>query len=181
MSLKTEKGQAIVEFTVGIVAIMVVFLGVMFAYSLGKCNVEGIIEARGQAESNAAHGILHSMGEPITSWSAGKDERLFTNDDVPKVGGDDHSDFFAEQLANDQTDLTAGLSSAKSDFAEDVKSQSILFLKMADMTSAKISIDPYDNSSIEDLRGAFQSLIYSSEMTVDNTVYMSFFYTPTTP
>ena len=174
-----EDGQAIVELTVSIVAIMVVFLGVLFAFALGKINVDNIIECRGTADSYAGNGVVNDSGRPIAHWDPGKDHNYFTNDDEPVLGANDDPQLFMGELSSDSIDLVNGFNYdyVHHNFATDMNGLSSLFLGMANMTSYKVMTDPYEIDDIEDLRGIFSSLVYDSDLTVENSVYMPIFYT----
>ena len=172
-----EDGQAIVELTVSIVGIMVVFLGVMFAFALGKINVDNIIECRGMADSYAGNGVAADYGKPISTWGAGKDGRLFTNDDAPVTNANDNPQLFLGELVSDSIDLPNGFnhSYVQNNFAADLNGSFSIFLGMANMTSYTVITDPYEIDDIEDLRGAFNSMIYDSDLSVENSVYMPMF------
>lgn len=174
---KREDGQAIVELTVAIVGIMVVFLGVLFAFALGQMNVDSIIECRGTADTFAAHGVLNDSGRPINHWEAGKDDHSFTNDDEAVLGASYDSQQFVGELTSDSVDLVNGFSYnyVQHNFAADLNGLSSLFLGMADMTSYKVITDPYEVDELESLRGIFSSLIYDSDLKVENSVYMPIF------
>ena len=173
-----ENGQAVIEMTMSLVAIMAVFLGIIFAYAIGKNNVENIIECRGIADDFAGNGVsVGSYGDTILTWDAGKDERMFTNDDVPVTGAIDDSALFMDELNNGSIDLTSNFNAAyiHHNFAADIPSEYSLFLSMANMTSATIVTDPYENDSLEDLHGAFNSIIYDSDISIENSVFMPIF------
>ncbi len=177
MHNNSEKGQAVIELTMSLVAIMAVFLGVIFAFALGKSNVENIIQCRGTADNYAGNGIPESVGQQIITWNEGGDGRMFTNDDEQIIGGDDNVELFAGELDNGSVDLVSGLGDyVENNFAEELGDSGSLFLTLANMTSNTVVTDPYDTQVIEDLRGAFTSIIYSSDITVENTVYMPIFY-----
>jgi hypothetical protein len=175
---KRESGQAIIELTMSIVAIMVVFLGVLFAFALGKINVDNIIECRGVTDSYAGNGVSGDYGRPIITWEAGKDERLFTNDDVPVTGASDDPQLFVGELSSGSIDLVNGFNHnyVDNNFAADLDGMFSIFLGVANMTSYNVVTDPYDIESIEALQGAFSSIIYDSDLSVENTVYMPIFY-----
>ncbi len=173
-----ESGQAIIEFTVSIIAIMVVFLGVMFAFVLGKINVDNIIECRGEADSYAGNGVVNDSGQLISNWESGKDDRYFTNDDEAIIGSNEDPALFKGELAGNSIDLVNGFNYeyVHNNFAKDMNGVYSVFLGMANMTSSKIVTDPYEIDAIDDLRGAFTSLIYDSDLSVENSVYMPIFY-----
>lgn len=171
---KSEGGQAIVEFTIAIVCIMVVFLGVLFAFALGKLNVDSVIECRTTADRYAGNGVSNGAGRPINHWEPGKDDNYFTNDDEAVIGVNYDSQQFVGELSSDSIDLVNGFNHdyVKNNFAPNINGMSSLFLGMANMTSYKVVTDPYDIDEIDSLRGVFSSLIYDSDLTIENSVYM---------
>jgi len=46
---------------------------------------------------------------------------------------------------------------------------------VANMTSYTVITDPYEIETIDDLRGAFTSMIYDSDLSVENSVFMPMF------
>ena len=175
---KHEEGQAIVELTISLIAIMVVFLGVIFAFALGNANVEGIINARGECDNYAGNGNPQGdSGRHILDWSPGNDERIMTNDDTSIIGGNDYPEFFTGELKY-PLDLTSGFEGAHvlNNFADDVNGVGSIFLAMANLTKSTKTTDPYDEGLLEDLQGAFRELIYDSDMEIENSAYMPIFY-----
>ena len=69
---KTESGQAIAEMCIGLIAIMVVFLGVIFMAGLGISNIKIYLGAKNNAEysSHNENGIS-GAGSSIYSWDYG--------------------------------------------------------------------------------------------------------------
>lgn len=174
---QSEDGQAIVELTVAIVGIMVVFMGVLFAFALGKINVDSIIECRATADRYAGNGVLNDEGHPIEYWNAGKDDNYFTNDDQAVIGSGYDSQLFVGELTTESVDLVNGFNYkyVRHNFATDISGMSSLFLGMANMTSYRVITDPYDIDELDNLRGLFSSLIYDSDLKVENSVYMPMF------
>lgn len=177
MHKNSEKGQAIIELTMSLMAIMAVFLGIIFAFSIGKSNVENIIQCRGQADDYAGNGVAGEYGSPLLTWTEGNDGRMFSNDDVAMSGTIDDGLLFTGELSNGSIDLVSGFGGeyVENNFAEGMDGMFSLFLSMANMTSSTVVTDPYDNNTCEDLRNAFESMIYNSDILVENTVYMPMF------
>ena len=176
---KSEQGQAIVELTISLVAVMTVFLGVIFAFALGDANVEGIIQARGTSDDYAGNGRYSGdSGQHILDWSTGSDERYLTNDDEPNIGGNDTPSYFTGELTTDKIDLTSGFEEnhVQYNLAADLKDVSSIFLTMAHLTESTKVTDPYDQELLQDLQGAFQTLITDSDITIKNSAYMPVFY-----
>ena len=175
---KSERGQAIIELALAMVAIMVVFLGIIFAYALGKLNVEGIVECRGTADDYAGNGTPGNSGQPILTWREGKDGRIFTNDDEAQAGGETDGQTYVDELKSDSIDLVTGFNHpyVHHNFATETLGSNSLFLNMANLTSFRTVSDPYDIDELSDLQGAFSSLIYNSDLTVENSAFMPMFY-----
>ena len=175
---KNEQGQAIVELTISLVAIMTVFLGVIFAFALGNANVRGIIDARGTCDDYAGNGRAGDSGQHILDWSIGPDGRYLTNDDTPNIGGDDNPEGFTGELTTDEIDLTSGFEEKHVNYnmAADLKGVTSIFLRMADLTKSRKVTDPYDQELLLDLQGAYHTLISDSDITIENSVYMPVFY-----
>jgi hypothetical protein len=81
---RAQRGQAVVEILAGIVALTVLFLGLLQVATLGHANVRNLMEARGQAEDRAYQGDLLSRSSSyIGGWSASDSDGLrYTADDV---------------------------------------------------------------------------------------------------
>ena len=174
---KGESGQAIAEMTIALVGIMVVFLGVIFAFAIGKANIETLLDCRGEADSYAANDVGTTAGLPIKTWGPGGDERMYTNDDEPIVGTNDNPELFQGELKSENVDLVGGFSKPyiRRNFAADMANDSMIFLRMANLTSYDKSVDPVAEANIEELREGFQSLIYSPDIVVRNAVFMPIF------
>ena len=181
MTLQTdnaaEKGQAIVEMTMSLVAIMAVFLGVIFAFAIGDANIRTLLECRGNADSYAGNGVFGDAGMPIQTWTSGHDARMYTNDDTPVIGTNDDPDLFRGELQANGIDLVNGFdkSYVKHDFAADIANSSSLFLDIANLTSYSKSVDPMEEVDMDGLDHAFKALIYNSDITVDNSAFMPIF------
>ena len=170
-----EKGQAIAEMAVSMIAIMAVFLGVIFAFAIGSTNIDNLIACRREAD-NDAYSSFHngSGGDQIYTWNEGNDERMFTNDDEPQIGTNDEPEIFKAELQSDNIDLLNGFGSAyvQNNFAADLSEINSIFLSSANMTSYSMESDPYETMNLEDMRGLFSTLFFSSDLIIENSVYM---------
>lgn len=171
-----ERGQAITELAIALVAISAVFVGVIFILAVGQANIDNLLTVRGEADESAVSGMGGGAGSPISQWDEGGDTRMFTNDDVsiPLMG--DEAALFRGELDNGGYNLATDLSSVyvPENFARDLPDDR-LFLNAADLACGSASVDPFAYFAIEDLRGAFRSLIYGGEITISNEVYMPVF------
>ena len=85
-----ESGQAIAEMCISLIAIMVIFLGVIFIAGLGISNVQLLISAKETAEESARDDKEGGRGNYIKYWNYGNDELPFTADDYAiNVGNHD--------------------------------------------------------------------------------------------
>jgi uncharacterized protein (UPF0333 family) len=173
---KAEEGQALTEMAVMLIAVMVVFLGLIFAYAIGKKNISSMIDCYGKAGDNAYNNVYDNPGTQILTWSAGPDERMYTNDDVPVTGGDDNPQLFRDQfISNDgKVDLNGSFHPEyiKENFVPHITAGSSIFHTAANLTSASESYDIYEIKEVNDLKEAFSYLIFSSDVIVENSAFM---------
>jgi hypothetical protein len=171
-----EHGQAIAELCIALVAISAIFVGVIFMLAVGQANIENLLTVRGEADAGAISGLAGGTGTPISQWDAGGDGRMFTNDDEPMLVVSNEAALFRGELNSGSYDLATDLSPVyvPENFARDL-SDDLMFLHAADLARGSASVDPFSYFAIEDLRGAFRSLIYGGEITVGNEVYMPVF------
>ena len=96
-----ESGQAFVEMCVGLVAMMLVLVGLIFIASLSSESIRTLISSR----ENADVGNGSISPNYINDWNAGADGINFTGDDQFKVG--DAVDFrrFSSELSNSTISL----------------------------------------------------------------------------
>jgi hypothetical protein len=179
--LNNEKGQAIVEMAVCMVAIMVVFLAVIFAFAIGSTNIDNLLTCRGNADNYSYSQVYGGASQQINTWTEGIDGRMYTNDDVAETGTNDAPELFKGELKNDSVDLvnSFGGGYVENNFAADFADSNAVFLTAADLTSYSLLSDPYETMNIEDLRGAFSALLFSSDLYVYNSVHMPFMNTET--
>ena len=96
---KNESGQAIAEMCIGLIAVMIVFLGIFFISSLGIDNVRTLISARESAD----RGVYSSSPSRITEVKYGDDGIPFTGDDVYLTGGVQSAAAFQDTLSGENT------------------------------------------------------------------------------
>ena len=171
---KNEQGQAIAEMAVSMIAIMAVFLGIIFAFAIGRTNIDNLISCRAVAGNNAYSQVYDNGGQQILTWNEGRDERMFTNDDQAEIGTNDEPEIFIGELQTDDIDLinTFGGDYVQNNFASDLANINAIFLSSANLTSASIESDPYETMNLEDLKGAFSTLFCSSDPIIQNSVYL---------
>ena len=178
---KFERGQAITEMAIGLVAIMAVFLGLLFVAALGLENIKSVMAARSGADSNAAGGIQSGeSGSAIVEWSSGNDGLYFTSDDKAVTGTGENTTDFSSQLQTAYSDasfdltetVTVGGNSYSSAFSN--LADSSLFLYSAQLTGYLSSNeDPLASRKLDDLKQAFASLLgKQAEFSINERVYM---------
>ena len=116
-------GQAMIEFVVGIVAVLVLFAGLLQIIELSTTRTDAMIEARCEV-AQAAIGGADVRGTPsyLETWEDGADERNFSADDEPTIGNqgsfrsaildkaagnDDYAWQTLNDMPNDVSDLRA--------------------------------------------------------------------------
>ena len=188
-----EKGQAIAEFAIGIVAIMAVFSGLLVMGALGIENIQTLIAARGGADENAANDVIGDGGSSIEEWNYGNDKLLFTADDRAVTNSYESASNFRNQfiINGDEEDEEGnkvvlfdmgsmgkygGGYSPPHNFVRDFPSQN-LFVSAADLTSCtKVDVDPLGNRNIGDgLKRLFGWLMLGNrnlDFTIRESVYM---------
>ena len=174
---KDEKGQAIAEMAVAMIAIMAVFLAVIFAFAIGSTNIDSLLVCRENADNYSYSQVYGGGSRQIGTWSEGADGRMYTNDDVAEPLTIPYDpELFRGELKNnagnidiDNFDEDHGINNY---FTAKLAESNAVFLTAADLTSYSLVSDPYDTMNIEDLRGAFSTLFFSSDLLIRNSVYM---------
>ncbi|MCF6176909.1 MAG: hypothetical protein L3J71_14205 [Victivallaceae bacterium] len=196
---KSENGQAIVEMCVGLIGIMVIFLGVIFIAGLGISNVKIYLSAKNNAEYVSRNDSSFSgAGSAIYSWDYGADNLPFSADDqITGVPANDADTVFNSQITDSiysEGEVDGSYSymainelpaSVRNNFTGDLDS---LFLTTADLVQSSSSYsesfytlnsDIIGNSrEIEQLKLNFGNLIHVEINQIDlqqmesNQVYM---------
>jgi hypothetical protein len=86
----SSSGQAIIEFVVGIVAVLVVAALLFQVGRVARLHTEALLEAREEAGERAmsdAYRVALPGPDYIRDWRPGGDERRFSRDDEPVRGG----------------------------------------------------------------------------------------------
>lgn len=87
MKWKNSSGQAIAELVVGLIALVVVFMGMLLVQQLGVMHTRTLMAARLEAGKNALNNVDPS--EPpkwLKSWKAAKGMDTYSAHDVPDFG-----------------------------------------------------------------------------------------------
>ncbi len=84
-----RSGQALLELTIALVAIMVIVAGMIQIGRLGLAYLDTIHQARSLAAQYSMSDVYQTMVPPaqwIQEWHEGPDGRRFSRDDVPTIG-----------------------------------------------------------------------------------------------
>lgn len=176
---KRERGQAIAEFTVSLIAILFVFLGVLAVSVLSMENVSCLIAARGEADVASALGT--SVGgvspEPILEWYYGPDRIPFTADDKAVTSGD------SESLAGEfdtSRDLAEGADVNGVALAELAKSglvdrqvTEVSFLTAANLNGySHEETDPLSKRGLPELQKLLRRMVGGGKFVLKDTVFI---------
>lgn len=170
-------GQAIVEMTVCLVAILIVLGGFLLITGLGLENIHNAIRSRETVDQKARDGIVSSSGRMIRSWSYGSDGILFTRDDRVSEWSPDVNIFLSE-LKDETEPLDMKDShvfphiSTSNNFAGSL-SAARLFLSAAELTSAKITeSDPLAKRNLSSFRSLIKALIANPDFSLEDNAFM---------
>jgi hypothetical protein len=86
---RTRRGQALIEMTVALVAILAILAALLQIGLLSRVHLDTIGEARGNAAQYAISDTYQSMqpsADMIQSWSEGDDGRRYSRDDAVALG-----------------------------------------------------------------------------------------------
>ncbi len=176
---KRERGQAIAEFTVSLIAILFVFLGVLAVSVLSMENVSCLIAARSEADVASALGT--SVGgvspEPILEWDYGPDRIPFTADDKAVTSGD------SESLAGEfdtSRDLAEGADVNDVALAELAKSglvdrqvTEVSFLTAANLNGySHEETDPLSKRGLPELQKLLRRMVGGGKFVLKDTVFI---------
>ena len=82
---KTSRGQAMVEMIIGLVAILVVFMGILQIQQLARAQTRTQIDARqeaGAAAMQETYGLTGPGPYFIGDWQVGRDQKAYSRDDT---------------------------------------------------------------------------------------------------
>lgn len=79
-------GQAMAEFVIALISIMVVFVGIFTVAELQRADSKSMLDATSEAIKKSMSGGGTSSFSPIKDWEEGKDGYLQTKDDEAKRG-----------------------------------------------------------------------------------------------
>ncbi len=151
-----ESGQAIAEMCIGLIGIMVVFLGILFVAGLTISNVKIFLEAKNNAEYRAHNNAADSAGAgtSIYNWNYGTYEirnnsnpaatQHFTmpfsyNDQYTRISDDNIND----------TDATFNTQISSSSYSQSIENNDYIYEPISSLT------DPVRNNFTRSLGGLF--------------------------
>lgn len=165
---RNQDGQAIVELTVALVGILVVFCGFLLISKLSIQNVDNIIKARGDADDNAINSIGGDPGDQISFWSPGADKNMYTADDILNSAGIIDPSPFSGELQNDIFSLKSDLSMPyiRYNYAPNAGAPGFIFLTAAELTSG------FSSSSVQ--LDDLERFLYvdTANITLKDEIYM---------
>jgi len=82
-------GQATAELVVGLIALLVVFMGMLQIQSLARAHTQTLLAARQQAGQDALTSpylLRNALPRWISDWQAGNDNITYSRDDAARLG-----------------------------------------------------------------------------------------------
>ena len=173
---KYQRGQAIGELMISLIAMCAVTIGLLVIAVLGMSGVRNVITAREKADKYSMSGIENGSSSNIETWTTGNDGLLFTNDDVRKSGTAPKSDLFLGELT-DNTGQFKISSLAQTKYAENAFESKViesnLFLSAARLTAAQeIISDPLSLYHHFDAARIMRAFGFTSNFTVSDKISM---------
>jgi hypothetical protein len=176
---KNESGQAIAELVAGLIALMAVFLGVMFMAGMGIENIRAVMTARADADQAAAEGGgVGAAGRNVRSWDYGRDQLYFTSDDSADTTSFDEPALYRSQLVTKDGTMDAGnpipLSTGNlSTTFSNLPGYNILSSCANLVSSTHTVSDPLANRSLQDMRPALRLFLgVRDDFSITETISM---------
>lgn len=85
-SASSREGQAMIEFVIALVGILIVTAGMLLLAELNRADTETLTLATGKAISKAMSLSIASSFTPVQDWEEGTDGMRYTKDDQPDEG-----------------------------------------------------------------------------------------------
>lgn len=173
---KSERGQALGELTISMIAMCAVAIGILMIACLGMNGIRNAISAREKADHYSFRGHLNGSPQNISTWSAGNDGLPFTNDDTPVRGSSPNPDDFLGELTDNTGEFkTARL--AQTEYAEHAFESKVLesnlFLSAAGLTLVEEVIsDPLSLYRHFDAARILRALGFTSVFTLRDFIAM---------
>ena len=173
---QTERGQALGELTISLIAMCSIMIGLLTIACLGMSGVRNVIAVREKADHYSFNGFENGSPRSIDTWKSGTDGLLFTNDDIQIRGAGPNSERFLGEL----TDNTGQFSTSQLpptryvDYAFESKVlESNLFLSAANLTQAEeIISDPLSLYRHFDAMRIWRGMGFNAVFTIKDTICM---------
>ena len=166
MKSQTNKdGQALTEFIVGLVAIMVLVAGLVQIASITKAHTDAMFSARKEAgQLSMQDGTLLSASLFIKDWKENDDEKRYTKDDSATTDSLMKFNNDIVEYASDSADGWSIMNNAKYDAIPNLRNS----------TGVQFGMVRGNAGSSVDLLPIFQKLIYAApEIDLECTVWMT--------
>ncbi len=167
---KNQKGQALAEMTVAMIAILAMISGFLIIAQLSRASIENLLRARADSDINSFNGIYGNPGSPIRYWGIGDDLMEISPDDQAMTMTSDNPALFSSQLSSGGLNLGSLGAYAQNNFAATMSSD-YLFLDSANLTSANENTEIDLDDASRFLYGG-TTLFGLPTVTIENTVYM---------
>lgn len=161
-----RSGQAMIEFVVGLIAVMVLFAGLIQIASLTKVDTDVMVSARREAAERA-------MSDPtMLSTADFIDDVLEGDDDARYSADDDHTTTSPDDFLAYIVDPSAS-SEAEWDIIDDVPDNNFTLIRSSAAPAYELGMVHGDASDTVPLISAVQKLIYDDDaIDIESTVWM---------
>ena len=191
-----ESGQALVEMVVGMVAMMCVFMGLLFVSAMGFQNIQNVISARQSVDENIDSNAESHAGVPISRWDVGDDKMFLTKDDVAVSGIDGSDALYTAEISMDKKEIgdissltsfdlkclkaCSAVNAVNVDNVSDQLSSSSFYVYAANLVSEESSNDdPLGNSHLgNDLVNSFSFITNGGKLSLSDKVFMPYIQNP---
>lgn len=179
-----NRGQALTELMVILVAICIVLLSAILFSVTGIRGVKNVISAREEADRRVVNQTAASSGTQISYWANIEglqgDGLQFTADDIAVTGGGTESGVYRKELVttNGELDMTY-LAAQKNEkhFRNFDLAAVRIFFQAADLTSGSAQIhDVLDDKKLYDVKNAMKKFGISTDIRIEDRVYMPKIY-----
>ena len=168
-SLPGRDGQAMVEFVIGLVGILVVTAGILLLAELHRADTETLATASAEAISDAMSGSIPSAFTPVQDWDEGPDGMRHTKDDEAVNGN------FGGIRANvsSYTAPNGDWSGTRRDDGSSVKYDDIVRFNDGTLTSSAFNfMRAHEEATVETLPVLQSFMGLPGTITIENEVWM---------
>ena len=86
ISALPRSGQAMVEFVIALVGVLLVAAGILLLAELHRADTDTFVEATAEAIDESTSVSIASSFSPVDDWQPGRDDLRYTKDDRPDAG-----------------------------------------------------------------------------------------------